>query len=75
MQAEFDAEIQARIDAEVAKRVSTASEEEVEIEEALDSAEATDAGISNANEAVASDEVSLRDKFKNAFSRDNIEIS
>ena len=75
VQAEFDAQIQARIDEEVAKRVSTASTEEVEVEEALDAAEATDSTISNANEAVASEEVSLRDKFKSAFSRDNIEIS
>ena len=75
VQAEFDAEIQARIDEEVAKRVSTASEEEVEVEEALDAAEETDAEISNANEAVTSEEPTLRDKFKDAFSRDNIEIS
>ena len=75
VQAEFDAEIQARIDEEVAKRVSTASEEEVEVEEALDAAEETDAEISNANEAVTSEEPTLRDKFKEAFSRDNIEIS
>jgi hypothetical protein len=75
VQAEFDAEIQARIDEEVAKRVSTASEEEVEVEEALDAAEETDAEISNANEAVTSEELTFRDKFKKAFSRDNIEIS
>ena len=75
VQAEFDAQIEARIDEEVAKRVSTASNEEVKVEEALDAAEATDAPISNSNEAVASSEPSLRDKFKAAFSRDNIEIS
>ena len=75
VQAEFDAEIQARIDEEVAKRVSNASEEEVELEEALDDAEPTDVGVSNANESVATEEPSLRDKFKRAFSRDNIEIS
>jgi len=75
VQAEFDAQIEARIDEEVAKRVSTASEEEVKVEDALDEAEPTDAAISNSNEAVASSEPSLRDKFKSAFSRDNIEIS
>ena len=74
VQAEFDAQIQARIDEEVAKRVSTASEE-VEVEQALDDAEAVDAPVANSNEAVASEEPSLRDKFKAAFSRDNIEIS
>ena len=75
VQAEFDAQIQARIDEEVAKRISTASTDEVKIEEALDAAEPTDSDVSNANEAVASEKTTLRDKFKAAFSRDNIEIS
>jgi hypothetical protein len=75
VQAEFDAQIQARIDEEVAKRISAASTEEVKIEEALDAAETTDSDVSNSNEAVASEEKSFRDKFKAAFSRDNIEIS
>ena len=75
VQAEFDAQIQARIDEEVAKRVSNASTEEVEVEDALDAAETTDAPVANSNEAVASEETSRRDKFKAAFSRDNIEIS
>ena len=75
VQAEFNAQVQARIDEEVAKRISTASTDEVKIEEALDAAEQTDSAISNANEAVASEKTSFRDKFKAAFSRDNIEIS
>ena len=75
VQAEFDAQIQARIDEEVAKRVSTASTEEVDVEEALDAAETTDAPVANSNEAIASEEHSLREKFQAAFSRDNIEIS
>ena len=74
-QAAFNAEVQSRIDEEVAKRVSTASTEEVEVEEALDATEATDAPIANANEAVASKEPSLKEKFKAAFTRENIEIS
>jgi len=75
VQEEFNAQIQARIDEEVAKKLSNASTEEVEIEEALDAAETVDAEISNANEATASEQPSLRDKFKSAFSRENIEIS
>jgi len=75
VQEEFNAQIQARIDEEVAKKLSNASTEEVEIEEALDAAETVDAEISNANEATASQEPSLRDRFKSAFSRENIEIS
>ena len=74
-QAAFNDEIQKRIDEEVAKRVSNASVEEVEPEEALDSAEESEAAVPNANESVASKPSSLRDKFKAAFSRDNIEIS
>ena len=74
-QAAFNEEIQKRIDEEVTKRVSNASEETVEPEEALDTAEETEAGVPNANESVASEPTSLRDKFKAAFSRDNIEIS
>ena len=74
-QAAFNDEIQKRIDEEVSKRVSNASEETVEPEEALDSAEETEAGVPNVNESVASEPTSLRDKFKAAFSRDNIEIS
>ena len=75
VQEEFNSQIQARIDEEVAKKLSNASVEEVKIEEALDAAEAVDAEVSNANEATASEEPSLRDKFKTAFSRENIEIS
>jgi hypothetical protein len=75
VQAEFNAQIQARIDEEVAKRISSASTDEVKIEEALDAAEPTDSAVSNANETVASEEKSFRDKFKAAFSRENIEIS
>ena len=75
VQASFDAEIQSRIDAEVAKRIQASSDEEVATEDALDAAEATDAAISNANEAVSAAEPSLKDKFKNAFKRENIQIS
>ena len=75
VQEEFNSQIQARIDEEVAKKLSNASTEEVEIEDALDAAETVDAELSNANESTASEEPSLRDKFKAAFSRENIEIS
>ncbi len=74
-QAAFNEQVQKRIDEEVAKRVSNASTEEVEPEKALDSAEETEAGVPNVNEAVASGPTSLREKFKAAFTRDNIEIS
>ncbi len=72
----FEAEVQARIDEEVEKRIATASTEEVNVEAALDNATQTDADISNNNEALASEqEESFADKFKKAFSRENIEIT
>tara|TARA_Y100000356_G_C11105112_1_gene206498 strand:- start:264 stop:635 length:372 start_codon:yes stop_codon:yes gene_type:complete len=74
-QASFNEEIQKRIDEEVAKRISTASNEEVEVEKALDDAVEVDSAVPNVNEAVASKEDSLIDKFKDAFKRENIEIS
>tara|TARA_A100001515_G_scaffold70451_1_gene56017 strand:- start:1078 stop:2565 length:1488 start_codon:yes stop_codon:yes gene_type:complete len=73
-QASIQEEIQKRIDEEVAKRVSNASEE-VEVEKVFDEAEVTDSEIPNANEAVASDNKSLIERFKEAFKRENIEIS
>ena len=73
-QASIQEDIEKRIDEEVAKRISNASEE-VEVEKALDDAELTDAEIPNANEAVASEDQSLVEKFKDAFKRENIEIS
>lgn len=72
----FEAEVQARIEEEVEKRIATASTEEVDVEAALDNATQTDAGISNNNEALASEQdQSFAEKFKKAFSRENIEIT
>ena len=79
VQEEFNAQIQARIDEEVAKKLSNASTEEVEeveVEEALDSAEiCRRRDFLIQTKSTASKEPSLRDKFKAAFSRENIEIS
>ena len=75
VQASFNDEIQKRIDEEVAKRVATASTEEVEVEAALDNAEEIDSAVPNTNEAVASNDDSIVDKFRDAFKRENIEIS
>ena len=77
--AKAEEEIKARVEEEVEKRLSDgltteASEvkEEVNVEEALDSAEATTTEIPNNNEAQASTSKSLKDRFAAAFSRDNI---
>ena len=75
--AAFEAEVKARVEEEVAKRLSgeevaEASEgESSDVEEALDNAEATTSEIPNNNEAQAS-ATTLREKFAAAFSRDNI---
>lgn len=81
----FEAEIQARIDAEVEKRiqkVSTAStqadteeDEVVSTETILDNVESSEAGLSSSNEQSSRQTQSLREKFSGAFKRENITIS
>jgi hypothetical protein len=73
-------EIKARVEAEIEKRLTTAEAsevteeavaEEVNVEQALENAEATDAPLPNNNEAQAS-KTTLKEKFAAAFSRDNV---
>ena len=84
----FEAEIQARIDAEVEKRiqkVSTASTEDekepvkddeaLTTEKILDNVESSEAGLSSSNEQSSRQTQSLREKFSGAFKRENITIS
>jgi hypothetical protein len=77
---DFEKKVQARIDEEVAKKlsVSQASEEtktpEEIAEEALEKAKASASAIPNNNES-SSNQISLREKFAKAFSRENIQIS
>ena len=79
--AAFEAQIQARIESEVEKRLSKVSlasstdPEEVSTEEILDKVETSEAGLTNSNETTSREEVSLRDKFAAAFNRENITIS
>ena len=69
--------IAARVEAEIEKRLNTseASEaevtEEVDVEEALENAEATEESLPNNNEAQASAKT-LKEKFAAAFSRENV---
>ena len=78
--AKIEDEIKARVEAEIEKRLTTveASEiteevvaEEVNVEQALQNAEATDMTLPNNNEAQAS-KTTLKEKFAAAFSRDNL---
>jgi len=80
----FEAEIQARIDAEVEKRIQKISvastneneeEEEISPEKILDNVESSEAGISSSNEQSSRQTQSLREKFSGAFKRENITIS
>lgn len=76
--AEFDKQIEARIQEEVAKITSNPSKEVKEAktdEEILDNVESSEASIANSNETVSREEPSLREKFSAAFDRKNIEIS
>jgi hypothetical protein len=83
----FEAEIQARINAEVEKRIqkiSVASTEKeadetedqtLSTEEILNNVESSEAGISSSNEQSSRETQSLREKFSGAFKRENITIS
>jgi len=83
----FEAEIQARINAEVEKRIQKISvastekeageneENDVSTEEILDNVESSEAGISSSNEQSSRETQSLREKFSGAFKRENITIS
>jgi hypothetical protein len=78
--AEFDKQIEARIQEEVQKRLTKNSDDVVEVvekttEEILDSVESTETAIANSNETVSREEESLKEKFASAFDRSNIEIS
>ena len=78
--AAFEKQIQARIDEEVAKKisVSNASENKTAEElaqEALDNAKASEVTLPNNNEAQSQKPASFKEKFASAFSRDNIVIS
>lgn len=69
--------IAARVEAEIEKRLSATSEasetetEEVDVEEALENAEAEEETLPNNNEAQASSKT-LKERFASAFSRENI---
>jgi len=75
--AKIEQEIKARVEEEVSARLknedyyAVEASEDVKVEDALDSAEATTTEIPNNNEAQASS-TTLKDRFAAAFSRENI---
>ena len=78
--AAFEKQIQARIDEEVAKKLSqsNASENKTAEEiaqEALANAKASETTLPNNNESQSQQPISFKEKFANAFSRENIVIS
>jgi hypothetical protein len=78
--AEFEKQVQARIEEEVAKKLSTSKASEVTktteelSQEALEKAEASKETIPNNNQQSSTQET-MREKFAKAFSRENIQIS
>ena len=78
--AAFEKEIEARIDEAVAKKLSVANASERKTaeevtQEALENAKASEGTLPNNNESQSQKPTSLREKFANAFSRDNIVVS
>ena len=75
-QEKVEAEVQKRLNAEDSEEVSEASEEESEdsIEEVLENAQPEQEIVANNNSESATEELSLKEKFAQAFSRDGIEI-
>jgi len=73
--------LESKIEEEVQKRLSSlseseASEESVEevAEEAMENADIEESAVANNDGASTEDELSLREKFKQAFSKDNVTI-
>lgn len=82
--AEFEKQIQARIQEEVEKRLSGETKKEEEVEEAvaskteeeiLDDVTTSEVSLANSNETLSREVESLKEKFAAAFDRSNIEIS
>jgi hypothetical protein len=73
---EKEKQMKAAIDAEVEKRISELkSKASASVEDALDKVEASEVGVPNNNEQSSQAPKSLIEKFKGAFSKDNITIS
>jgi hypothetical protein len=73
---EKEKEMKAAIDAEVEKRIlELKSKASASVEDALDKVKASEVGVPNNNEQSSQAPKSLIEKFKSAFSKDNITIS
>ena len=73
--------LQDRIEEEVQKRIgelssseATVENEEEVVEEAMENTEVEEEVVANNNGESTQDELSLRDKFKQAFSKENVTI-
>ena len=73
---EFNQKLSEAVEARIAELSSENSSEEEVVEEAMDNATEEEAeSIANNNAEVSEEEVSLREKFKKAFSEDNLTIN
>ena len=79
----FQEKVEAAVQEKISSQTSEASEttqevveekEEEVVEEALDSAEATDAEVTSNNGETTEKEISLREKFQQAFTKDSLTI-
>ena len=68
----IEAEVQKRIEAMSSKEAEVATEEQAE--EVIESVEAEEADISNNDAAGAEEELSLKEKFKQAFTQESVNI-
>ena len=79
----FQEKVEAAVQEKISGQTSEASEttqevveekEEEVVEEALDSAEATDSEVTSNNGETTEKEISLREKFQQAFTKDSLTI-
>ena len=69
----LEAEVQKRL-GDLSKQEESAEASEEEIEEVIESVEAEDAAIANNDAEAAQEELSLKEKFKQAFTKESVNI-
>jgi hypothetical protein len=72
---EFNAKLAEAVEQRIAELKSENSSEEEAIEEAIDNVSAEEEVVANNNAESSEEELSLKDKFKQAFSEDNLTIN
>ena len=73
-QEEFNSKLAEAVEKRIAELKSESSSEEEAVEDAIENAEVEEEVVANNNASSSQEEQSLRDKFKQAFSEDNLTI-